>query len=382
MNSDTLTRRSGYGILAVEDSPTQAEELKYILEQRGHAVTLARDGKHALSCLADFRPALVISDIQMPEMNGYELCQHLKANEHTRSIPVLLLTSLSEVDDVFQALACGADSFVIKPYHGERLLDHVHALLSDTARHPTGLAVEVEIALAGKRQVITADPQQMIKVLSWLFEAALQRNLELARAQQALEAINDHLEDLVAERTAVLSDEITRREALQSALRALSLRDELTGLNNRRGFMTLADQYRRVAARARQDFALLYIDVNDFKHINDTFGHAAGDQALQALARLMQQVFRDADILARFGGDEFAVLLTDCPPARAQQAADRLHACLRQVNAASSGHYALSVSLGIAQYDPNAQSSLSALLEQGDADMYVNKRRLAQRGDR
>jgi diguanylate cyclase (GGDEF)-like protein len=366
-------------ILAVEDSPTQALELKYILEQRGYTVTLARDGKQALSRLNGYKPALVISDINMPEMNGYQLCQRLKADENTRHIPVILLTSLSDIEDVIEGLACGADSFISKPYSNDSLLMHVQRMLADKSPRPNGSAgVEVQIGRAGQSRLITADPQRMVNLLVTVFEAAIHRNVELAQTQAALRSLNERLEDLVAERTAVLSAEIAGREQLQMELHALSLRDELTGLYNRRGFMTLAEQHWRLAQRTRQDFALLYMDVNDFKHINDTLGHAHGDLALAAVTRVLKQTFRDSDILARFGGDEFIVLCTDCDLASSWAATARLNVNFGQTNANAAGLDSLSLSVGHAQFDPNTRAGIKDLMEQADADMYANKRRLSQ----
>jgi diguanylate cyclase (GGDEF)-like protein len=382
----STTARPGHSaaeILVVEDSATQAEELKYVLEQQGYRVTLARDGRQALACLTGYRPTLVISDINMPEMNGYELCQRLKANENTRPIPVILLTALSDVEDLFQALACGADSFITKPYSGESLLEHVQHMLTESPRRALGQAgAEVEIALAGQPRLITADPQRMISLLISAFEAAFRRNFALTQSQAALQALNDQLETLVLERTAVLSAEIAGRDALQTALHALSITDELTGLHNRRGFMTLAEQYWRLAGRAKQDFALLYIDMDGFKRINDAYGHAEGDQALMAMARLLRWTFREADILARFGGDEFAVLLTDCGGPAARNATDRLNFNLTQLNAEPGRRYSLSISLGLAQFNPHDQAGIATLLDQGDAEMYANKRRWAEAGGR
>src|SRR6185503_15861363 len=162
MSIDLESVPSGREILAVEDSPTQAEELKYILERRGYAVTVARNGRDALARLNGYQPGLVISDINMPEMDGYELCRRLKAHELTRSIPVILVTALTEMEDIFQGMACGADSFISKPYSSESLLDHVHHMLTARpAQSARQAGVEVEIALSGQPRLTSADPQRM-----------------------------------------------------------------------------------------------------------------------------------------------------------------------------------------------------------------------------
>jgi diguanylate cyclase (GGDEF)-like protein len=363
-------------LLVVEDSPTQAEALRYILSEHGYRVTVAHDGREALAGLHGFVPALVISDINMPGMNGYELCQHLKAAEATRLIPVILLTSVSDVEDVLEGLACGADSFVTKPYSKAYLLAHIRQMLSDETLRPNGRAgVQVVVPLAGQTRVITADPQRMVSLLISVYAATIERNSALLATEHALLSLNANLEDLVEARTAVLTTEIVGRERLQVELRALSLTDELTGLYNRRGFMTLAEQHWRLALRLKQNFVLLYMDVNDFKDINDTFGHAQGDRALPAIARVLEHTFRDSDILARVGGDEFVVLLTNCDEAAAQAAVLRLRDQLALTNNASdAGPYALSLSVGLANFDVDKPLALKVLLEQADAAMYADKR--------
>jgi CheY-like chemotaxis protein len=209
-------------ILAVDDSPTQVERLRYILEQRGYRVTVANDGRQALACLNGKKPALVISDIVMPEMNGYQLCQRIKAEEHTRDIPVILLTSLSDPADVLEGLACGAASFITKPYSEDYLLAHVERTLADRSSRPSGRAdVDVEIPLAGKSRIITVDPQQMLSLLLSTYEAAIHRNAELVQTQDELNSLNEHLEDLVEERTAALSAEIAERKRVEEAKRII-----------------------------------------------------------------------------------------------------------------------------------------------------------------
>ena len=118
-------------IMIVEDSPTQAENLKYILEEQGHQVIHAVNGKDAFAILIDQKPDLIMSDIIMPEMDGFELCSKIKANERLRSTPVILLTSFSDPQDVIRAVQCGADLFITKPYDEKHLLTTIKHLLHD-----------------------------------------------------------------------------------------------------------------------------------------------------------------------------------------------------------------------------------------------------------
>ncbi len=375
INSHVKAATSRTEILAVEDSPTQAEELKHILEQQGYGVTIVRDGQAALTYLSEYRPDLVISDINMPTLNGYQLCQRLKLHADTWLIPVMLLTVLSTIEDVFEGLACGADSFITKPYSKAYLLGQVHQMLTDPSLRPGGRPeVEITFALAGQARVITADPQRMVSLLASICAAATHRNTELVETQDTLRLLNANLEELVEARTAVLSTEIIGRERLQAELQALSLRDELTGLYNRRGFMTLAEQHWRLALRLQQSFAVLYVDVDNFKQINDTFGHAQGDLALPAIARVLEDTFRDSDILARFGGDEFVALLTNCSAVAARAALVRLQTRLDRSNANGTERYQIALSVGLALFEPDRPVGLAALLDEADAQMYLQKR--------
>src|SRR3990170_9014172 len=129
------TMNSGIEILVVEDSPTQAEQLKHILEQHDYSVSVANNGKEALSLINKHKPTIVISDIIMPEMDGYQLCRQIKADENLTNIPVILLTSLSDPEDIVRGLECGADNFITKPYDEKYLLSRIqYILISDELR--------------------------------------------------------------------------------------------------------------------------------------------------------------------------------------------------------------------------------------------------------
>src|SRR5450631_2832059 len=123
------TGHAGELILVVEDSPTQAEQLRYLLEKNRYRVAVATTGGSALAMIAEQKPALIISDIIMPEMDGYELCLRTKAIEGLRHIPFILLTSLVDPQDVIKGLACGADNFITKPYNEGLLMSRIGDML-------------------------------------------------------------------------------------------------------------------------------------------------------------------------------------------------------------------------------------------------------------
>jgi diguanylate cyclase (GGDEF)-like protein len=158
-------------------------------------------------------------------------------------------------------------------------------------------------------------------------------------------------------------------------LRLLAIRDELTGLLNRRGFLALVDQQLKIAKRQKRATLLLVGDMDGLKTINDTRGHAAGDAALAEIAAILRSSFREADIIARIGGDEFAVLQVDNTRGNARATIARLQGNLAARNAARPGDYALALSVGAARCDPDTALTFDQLIAQADDAMYGTKKR-------
>ncbi len=183
------TAKEGLEILIVEDSPTQAEQLKYVLENNGYRAVSARSGGEALAYLAARLPALVISDIVMPGMDGFELCRKIKSDTRLRRLPVILLTTLTEPEDILRGLECGADSYIHKPYEEEVLLSRINYVVMnlEALREPT-TEPGLEITVAGKKQIITSGRIQMFGMLLSAYETVVRdgRNLKKAFEAQSL----------------------------------------------------------------------------------------------------------------------------------------------------------------------------------------------------
>ena len=184
-------------ILVVEDSPTQAERLRCLLEDRGHDVMVAANGGQALAAARARPPALVITDIVMPEMDGYTLCGEIKADQKLKDTPVILLTSLASPLDVIKGLECGADNFIRKPYDDAYLVSRVGYVLANCELRKTDrMQLGVEISLGGQRHFITSERQQILDLLISTYEQAIQMNdelkereFQLARSYQSLQGI-------------------------------------------------------------------------------------------------------------------------------------------------------------------------------------------------
>jgi len=196
----------------------------------------------------------------------------------------------------------------------------------------------------------------------------LQRQLEEARKEVeyyqwiAEEVGRKHLRE-----TDQLSQFIIKQERTKGI-------DELTGLNNRKGFITLAEQQLKIARRNMREFSLLFADLDNLKLINDTLGHREGDMALIANANILKNCFRESDIKARLGGDEFTVLIVDCSIETSTALNMRLQENIEEFNESRKASYSLSLSAGLAHYEPRNPCSLNDLLDKADLLMFEHKR--------
>ncbi len=161
---------------------------------------------------------------------------------------------------------------------------------------------------------------------------------------------------------------------MEQELRELSLTDELTGLYNRRGFFTLAEQHTRMANRNKNRVYILYADMDNLKVINDTYGHHEGDAALIVTAKILKSSFRDSDIIARIGGDEFVVMAIGMTETEAKITVGRLFNYIEATNRERGDGDRLSLSVGVTHYDPQRPSTIEELLVRGDRAMYENKK--------
>jgi two-component system cell cycle sensor histidine kinase/response regulator CckA len=224
-------------IMLVEDSPTQAEQARRILENAGFSVRVSSNAEDAFAALKREPAQVVLSDILMPGMDGYALCRMIKDDEVTWDTPVILLTSLSDPEDVIRGLACGADNFVMKPYDQKYLISRVQSVLSNRALHSRDEArMGLEIFFGGRKHYINSDRLQILNLLISTYDNAIRVNQRLSASQAQLETLNNSLEVLVRERTKALSAEVAEHYVTLAALRASEeyyhtlLDNDLTGV--------------------------------------------------------------------------------------------------------------------------------------------------------
>ncbi len=252
-----IVSASPVDVLVVDDTPENLRLLSKMLSQEGFYVRKAINGSMALTAVEARLPDLILLDIMMPEMDGYEVCQRIKANPTTQDIPIIFLSALDDAMDKVKAFEVGGADYVTKPFQIQEVM------------------------------------------------ARINHHLALKLANQEIRQLNAHLEQRVHERTQQL-------EIAHAQLLKLALSDSLTGLPNR---AALIERLELCLHRASMDdtyrFALLILDCDRFKIINDSLGHELGDQLLIEMAQRLQKLLTRSDVLARLGGDEFVILLTN-----------------------------------------------------------------------
>jgi signal transduction histidine kinase len=176
-------------ILIVEDSPTQAERLRRLIQSMRYKARVAGNGRLALEAIRERKPHLVLSDIVMPEMDGYTLCRAIKSDPELRDIPVILVTSLMDPKDIIRGIECGSDNFIRKPYAEDYLLNRIgHMLMNQKLRKDQNMEVGIALYLGDQKHFINAERQQILDLLISTYEQAVQVNSELqARERQVIE---------------------------------------------------------------------------------------------------------------------------------------------------------------------------------------------------
>lgn len=259
-----MTREYSGDILIVDDTPNNLRFLSTTLTEQGYKVRSVTDGLMALTVAQAAKPDLILLDIMMPNIDGYEVCQRLKANEKTIDIPVIFLSALDEVLDKVKAFSVGGVDYITKPFQLQEVL------------------------------------------------ARIQTHLSLRSAQKEINQLNAELEQRVRQRTAQLEKEIAERLQAQERLLHLALHDVLTGLPNRTWFMKRLEQLmQQVRQQTGYHFAVLFLDCDRFQSVNDSLGHLVGDQLLVSISRRIELCLRPGTMVCRLGGDEFTVLLQD-----------------------------------------------------------------------
>ena len=303
----------GGNILIADDDAGNRDLLRRRLEFEGHKVVEAKNGLEVLVLLQDHVCDLVLLDVMMPEMDGFQTLAKMKQEPQWRELPVIMISALDELQSVVRCIEMGADDYLPKPFNRVLLRARIGASLEK----------------------------------KWLRDRERRKTDELERTLQLLEQAQTQL-------------------ALQAS------QDALTGLANRRS----VDSHLDLRLKHETPFSMIYLDLNGFKKINDTYGHQAGDDLLKQVGERLRLAFRATDLVGRWGGDEF-VALVEANLADTQAHVARVAERLSKEFVISIGEteqrVSVSAAVGVATWRPG--ESIAAVLQRADAEMYQHKLR-------
>jgi len=337
--------------LIVDDKEENLYYLQVLLEGNGYRIDTARHGAEALVKARLAPPDIVVSDLLMPVMDGYTLLRHWKVDPKLQEVPFVVYTATyTEAEDERLAVSLGADAFILKPTDPDDFIAVLHRVM---AKVSTAAPTQASPAADNENAILKLYSETLIRKLE-------EKTLQLEEANRELKR------------------DIVRRQAAEQAIEQLAFYDPLTHLPNRR---LLNDRLKQcIASSSRHQIygALLFIDLDNFKILNDSKGHNIGDTLLVLVAERMKCTFRDSDTISRVGGDEFVVILEDLS-ADTEQAASIAESLAEKLLVALDAPYLLlgqeysgTASIGISLFN-GQESSADELLRRADAAMYQAK---------
>ena len=401
-------------VLVADDDPTQIMVMQEVLQQSGYRVLTAQDGKSALDLFNQANPDIVLLDVDMPLMNGFEVCESIRASETDWQTPIFIVTGLEDNTSVERAYELGATDFISKPIAWPVLPHRLrYALRANTAFNDLrGLIRAVPdsiFVVNGDGEIVenvsNNDTQQLralttaSQIASCPYEnderarACIRRAIDGAKTQvyeHTLEEFNVDLETrfIARDENSVLAivRDITQRKKDEKRIHDLAYFDELTALPNRQLFSQSLNEAIASARRHDKKFAILFIDLDRFKRINDTLGHSIGDKLLVDVGSRLDECTRSTDCcaklgqapegdigLARFGGDEFVLKLNDMDSeSSVTQIADRIISVLTPPFNCEGHQFVITPSIGIAMFPQDGRTG-EELIMNADAAMYRAK---------
>ncbi|MDQ7075887.1 MAG: diguanylate cyclase [Gammaproteobacteria bacterium] len=408
-------------ILLVDDDDFTRRLVRKSLFKAGHNVIDRNCGQAALRVVEQQRIDLLLLDVQMPEMDGFEVCARLRGSKKHRRLPIVMLTSLDDLDSVTEAFEAGATDFITKPINIRLLNERVkyslrtHAMTQELLRNKQLLVHAQRIAGLGYLEfdllakVVTVSGEAR-RIFGWQaqctqisFSSGLSQVVQedVAKIERAIERVfrrkssceveyrivrNSGEERWLRMKLEILDldlgndskllgivEDITERKRQHDDIMQRALYDGLTHLPNRELLNNRLHKALQSAKRNTTSVAVLFLDLDNFKQVNDRYGHGVGDDLLKSVAHCLRENMRKSDTAARFGGDEFVCLLPNIePPLGAMTLAENLLARLTETIQTLPYQAEVTVSIGVAIY-PEDADGLEALIRCADEAMYHSK---------
>lgn len=406
-----------YTILVVDDTPANLEVAVSHLEESGYRVLVAQGGEEALSRARRVQPDLILLDVMMPGIDGFETCRRLKKLEAVEDVPVVFMTALTETEDKVTAFGAGGVDYVTKPFQIEELLARVRTHLAlrtaqlrlqaseiryrrlfETSRDGI-LLVDLErdrvtdvnaslIEMLGlpREDIVGKRPQELAVLRDAPGQLGLGRLLlheQVPNEHWALQRSDGTSFDVELRTNAYQVNgtrmvqcnlrDITERKQAETRIRYLALHDALTSLPNRVLLQDRLTQAIHVGRRHGEGLAVMMLDLDHFKNINDSLGHHIGDRLLESVAQRLLGCVRESDIVARLGGDEFVITLLNIDSCEAaEHVARKILHTLAEPFVIDSHELHTSASIGISRYPADGEDP-GTLLRAADSAMYHAK---------
>jgi diguanylate cyclase (GGDEF)-like protein len=389
-------------ILIVDDDPNLRKTLADILRVKGYEPSVATGGAEAIAAAEHEKFSLALIDLMLPDMPGLDVMARIKAISPLTE--TIILTGNASLDSAIEATGQGAFSYLLKPYQMDDLLLNIrhgveHQQAQEEIRRLASFPrltpiPEIEVNSSGEVTYANPAAEKLFPDLNtsflnsrpWShpFLNGLSEFDELRQGGKQTDMISEvkvgteagqatyelhthYLQELDLIRVYAL--DITKRKMAEEEIHLLATTDSLTGIANRREFTSILEREVVRVQRYGKPLSLTMYDLDNFKRVNDTFGHGVGDAVLQAVTRLVKESIRGADVVARWGGEEFMVLMPETDLQAAGKASEKLRLAIAAHNFDTVRN--LTTSFGVAAFEP--QDDLNSLLKRADDALYLAK---------
>ncbi|SLM28260.1 putative Response regulator PleD (Includes: Diguanylate cyclase) [Desulfamplus magnetovallimortis] len=443
-SSERRNRNKGGNILIVDDNPQNLRLLLSILNSEGYKVRPAPSGPMALEAAFSNVPDLILLDIMMPEMDGFEVCRKLKENEKTSSVPVIFISAMDDIAEKLKGFELGAVDYITKPFQPreisarvnthlslrrvQKLLEYeiVMRTVSENTLKVLSKKYDLILAAAGEgilgidndcrytfvnpaaAKMLGCKVDDLVgksSIPNWYSEKVTReknygedttecpRPLYKTLREGAHIRVNHWnlwrqdgtsfdaelictpiMDENEIEGAVVIFSDISERKRMEKELKLLATTDSLTGVSNRRFFMEGVSKEINLAMRHDLPVTFLMMDIDEFKNINDTYGHQAGDDILKNVSQICMESLRANDLFGRVGGEEFAALLPATSIDQAKVVAERIRKTIEESRWNIGGvTISSSISIGMAPFRRDKEGGVDALIKDADEALYYAK---------
>ncbi len=401
-------------VLIVDDEPSNLKIIGEILSEWD--LKIAKNGKDALRIAKKALPDIILLDIMLPDINGYQVCKQLKSISATRNIPIIFITAKNRKEDELYALGLGAIDYITKPFNPTlvktKVRNHLKYQQTKKRLRKFSKAIEqspVSIVITDLKGNIEYVNPKFTQMTGYSLEEILGENPQVLKTDYHPDSYYQDLWETITagqnwegefynqkkngeyywERAKItpifnqvgeieafigIKEDITEEKKLKDKLKFFAQRDELTNTYNRRaGYKILKNMIKNIDNQGGF-FSIAFIDINNLKLVNDVYGHDIGDEYIINVVETIKEVTREEDIIARFGGDEFLIIFAEIKDEIAFKILERIQVKLKLINQIEKYNYKMSISYGVEEYNLEKELGLNELISTADSKMYQFKK--------